>query len=415
MKLYVFFAMLFVCCFALKAGEFPDLERYIQTALASNTDLQSAQLAAEASRQESRLYSAWPDPALMIEGRGIPLDASRFGETRELMFMLEQMFPAPGLLNRMERRGELSFDIQNEMLRAVENDLRRQVKSIYFQLMYLESALQTNQKHSDLMRDFEQSAESKYIVNKTGQQDLYQIKIEQSRLRTERLVLEEKRASLAAEFNRLLNRNLNEPVTISPLPRLKTPINVVALDTLLESTNPFLRAARIRIAASENDIDLARSNSRPAFKVMGGYMAMNNMDDALMGRVGMTLPFMPWSNKDTRAAVEKSQVLQNKAEIDYTTVRDQLQVKMVQVNNAIAALVEQIHLYDSHIIPASEQTVSLSVIGYQADSVDFLSLLQYSREQLKHELRRDELVSQYWQKIAQLEYELGTTLDEVIQ
>ena len=74
-----------------------------------------------------------------------------------------------------------------------------QVKVIYFQLSFLDAALRTNQKHLDLLDDFNKIAESKYIVGKTGQQDLYQIKIEQGRLQSERLALEQKRASLAAD------------------------------------------------------------------------------------------------------------------------------------------------------------------------------------------------------------------------
>ncbi len=391
------------------------LHFYIQKALESNTEIIAAQLAATASEQDSRLSSAVPDPAFMIEGRGIPMDISRFGETRELMFMLEQLFPARGSLELLEQRGLLEHDIKNEMLAAVENDIVQQVKINYYKMQFIESALATNLEHITLVNELEKIAENKYIVGQTGQQDLYQIKIEQARLDAERLSLEEKRATLIADFNRLLNRNMSIDIRTSGIDANIGRLSIAMLDSVIDRTSPFLRAAQIRIHSSENDVELARANKRPSFKVMGGYMAMNGTDDALMGRVGMTLPFLPWSNKDTHAAVEKSKVLLNKAEFDYKTMRDRLVVSLNQRTNEMNKIEEQIGLYDNQIIPASRQIVTLSITGYQADSVDFLSLIQYAREQRNHELRRDELASEYWQKVAQLEYALGTSLDEVIK
>ena len=391
------------------------LHDYIKLALESNTEILSAQLAAEASQQDSRLNSALPDPAFMVEGRGIPLQASLFSETREWMFMLEQMFPPPGTLKRLQEKGQFSADIETEMLQAVRNDIRQQVKKLYYDISYLDAALATNREHVLLLDEFEQIAQRKYVVGKSGQQDLYQIKIEQARLKTEELSLQEKRSSKAAELNRLLKRDLYETIPAAQLDSTITQLSNVIFDSLLIKSNPFLKAARIRIAAGENDIDLARANKRPSLKVMGGYMAMNDRDDALMGRVGLTLPFMPWSSKDTRAALEKSRVLRNKYETDYITLKDQLAVRIAETTNSISALADQINLYNTKIVPASEHTVTLSIAAYQTDSLDFLSLVQYAREQLKNELRRDELISSYQQKLAQLEYILGTSLDEVIK
>lgn len=412
MKTHMLFMVLLMCLTGFGAAKnSATLSQYIDTALQSNTEILSAQLAVEAAQQDGRMNSAFPDPAFMIEGRSIPLDVSRFGDTRELMFMLEQMFPAPGALNRLEQRGDLAADIEAEMLRAVQNDITKHVKQTWYQLSYLDAALKTNQRHIDLMNDFEQIAESKYIVGQTGQQDLYQIKIEKAQLKSEQASLKEKRDSMAAEFNRLLKRDLFLPVYTDSLTWPVTMVSSTFPDSLLDENNPLLAAAHIRIASRENDVELARANKRPAFKVMGGYMAMNNADDALMGRVGLTLPFMPWSSKDTRAAVEKSRVIKNKAEVDYQTLKDRLAVQLTESTNSLQALEEQIDLYQYQIVPAAAHTVSLSRVGYEAGSIDFLSLIQYAREQLRHELRRDELISQYWQKTAQLEFIVGTDLE----
>ncbi len=322
----IFYMTLMGLLFMLNTAETQEspsiLHNYIKRALEANTHIRASALAVEAARQDSRLRSSLPDPALMIEGRGIPLDG-HFGDTRELMFMLEQMFPPPGSLERMRQRGNFAADIENEMQRAVELDIIRQVKQAFYEATYLDAALAANGEHATLLQHFEDIAESKYITGKATQQDLYQIKIEKARLESERASLRDKYAGKTAEFNRLLNRQLGENVRTDSVLDMPPAIDSTNAQQLLEKYNPFLAAARIRINSRENDIELARANSRPAFNVMGGYMAMNNMDDALMGRVGVTLPFMPWSSKDTRAALEKSRVLKNKADVDYQTLKDQ--------------------------------------------------------------------------------------------
>jgi outer membrane protein, heavy metal efflux system len=391
------------------------LEGYVKKALESNTQLLSSSLASQASEYDADIKSALPDPALMIEGRGIPMDLSRFGETRELMIMLEQMFPPAGSLKRLKEKGEFAADVNAEMLRAVKNDIRRQVKVAYYQLSYLDAAVATNREHLKLLDQFESIIMSKYVVAKAGQQDIFQIKIEIARLKTERLSLEEKRSTKAAELNQLLNKRLENKIPTLAIEAPASTHKIAMLDSSLEKWNPFLRAANIRIKSSKNDVRLARANKLPSVKVMGGYMAMNNANDVLMGRVGLTLPFMPWSSKDTRAALEKAHVNQNKADADYITLRDKLSVKLIASKNALYALYDQIDFYETQIVPAAEETVSLSVIGYQADTIDFLSLVQYARELLNHKLRADFLTAELQQQLAQLENVVGTKLNEVIK
>ncbi|MBN1482791.1 TolC family protein [candidate division KSB1 bacterium] len=415
MKKHTQYILLYLCCISsiLSAQNGSSLEDYLEQALTANTEIRKSQLAVEAAALDARMSRALPDPSFMIEGRGVPLEISRFGETREWMFMLEQMFPAPGSLKHLEQKAQFATDIQEALLRAVKNDITRQVKVIFYQLGYLDVALKSNADQLALLAEFEKIARSKYTVGRTGQQDLLQIEMEQARLLTARLKLEENLATETAEMNRILRRPLNETITTASLQLPAALYTASQLASIQEQFNPSLIIARLLLAVAENDGELARASKRPAFKVMGGYMVMNEMENTLMGRVGMTLPFMPWSSIKSRAAYEKSQVVKNKTEIEYQTLKDQLAVQLLAAVQDLSTLYNQIELYDQRIIPASEQTVSLSMAGYQADSVDFFSLIQYAREHLNNELLRDELVAMYWQKRAQLEYIVGTSLDEV--
>ncbi|MBN1464160.1 TolC family protein [candidate division KSB1 bacterium] len=385
------------------------LDEYIQEALDSNREILSARLATSAAQQENQLYSTLPDPTFMIEGRAIPLDL-HVRDTRELMFMFEQMIPAPGVLKRMQKSGEFAADIQAEMGRAVENDIMSRVKSLYSHLYYVDQALASNKKHLQLLDEIEEIAESSYIVNASGQQALYQIRIEKARLQADSLSLQQQRRSKQAEMNRLLKLPLDGHVPTDSalvMPNFPFKINV---DSLLELSNPFLRAAKIGTAASENAVMLARARGLPALQLMGGYMLMNDMDDAVMGRISVTLPFMPWANADSRAASARSQILARQSALDYEILLDKLRVKFITAQNELAALLSQIDLYRNVILPASARTVRLSVAAYQSNSLDFISLVQYARQDLQNQLAQIELSSQYLRTWAELENIIGQSI-----
>lgn len=388
------------------------LKESITLVLQENTELLAADLAHQAAEYSPAARSAIPDPAFMIEGRGIPLDASRFGETREIMFMLEQMFPFPGTLTHQHQAGEWEAKIAEQMYRAAQNNLTAMTKTVYYEIAFYDAALSINLTHIQLMHDFYDIAKAKYIVNQARQQDLFRITIERSRLQAKQLELEEQRSNAQKQLNQLLRRPLLSDVTVAPLPEETMTMSSIAVDSLLLKFHPALKSAEIRLAARDTDIRIARDTNKPDFRVMGGYMAMNDRDDALMGRLSMTLPFMPWSNKDSHAQIQQAKILKNKQEMDWVTLRDRLLVKAQSLSTTLQSQKERLHVYETEILPTSRQAVDLALADYQTGREDLLSLIEYERELLNNELEWLNLRKNIWQTFADLENAVGTTLEK---
>jgi len=93
----------------------------------------------------------------------------------------------------------------------------------------------------------------------------------------------------------------------------------------------------------------------------------------------------------------------------------------VDVENTIVARAEQvlydfedsnrkIKLYGDILVPKAEELVQASETAYQAGVVDFLSLIDAQRTQLKFQLQYERAVTDNMEKLAELEMLAGTQL-----
>jgi outer membrane protein, heavy metal efflux system len=403
--------ILFVLCFSLTFSYAQDerlsLDEFIDMGLKTNLKLISSELNKKMFSQESRINSALPDAKFMIEGRRIPMDLSQFGQTQEVMFMIEQMFPFPGKLDAMAQKGEFITTIQAELKNAVKIDLTRNISQLYYKLAFLDNAIDINQQHIKLISTITKVVQSKYVVGKALQQDVNRIKIESKKFEAKNYSLVKERQNSAIKMNRLLNRQLDTKITEIELPKQIVQLSSEKIDSLIVLSNPFAKIAKLKIQSSGNDIRLAKLGNKPDLMLMGGYMAMNSMDDMYMGRVALTLPFLPWSNKDTKAQVEKAILFNQKEANDFKDIVENLLSFSKELVNSLASLNERIMLYDDEIVPLSEQTVVLSLNNYQTNTLDFLTLVSYSRELLNNKLDSLMLWDQYYQKLAELERIVG--------
>ena len=384
-----------------------ELDNLTSIALQENLQIVSSQINTKMFEQKKRINSSLPDPMFMIEGRQIPMDLSQFDQTQQVMFMIEQLFPFPGKLDKKGKKGEYAAAIQKELENAVKLDIIANVSQLYYKLAYTDMAIQINRQQLELLDAIKDISKSKYTVGKALQQDVSRIQIEKTKFESQQIALVENRANTVIKLNRLLNRQLETKIPAANLPNQVVALNLNEISTALSENNPFVKIVNLKIESSGNDIQLAKLGNKPDIKIMGGYMAMNNMDDMYMGQVSFTLPFMPWSNKDTKAQLEKSELAYNRENINARDVLDNLKSQSNELLNSLNALQERISLYEKEILPQSEQIVELSMKNYQTSTLDFLTLLSYSRELLNNRLDAQMLWNQYYQKIAELEKLIG--------
>ncbi len=403
-----------VCFYSYAYAETNTLQQWIQTALENNRDVSVQDLKEQMSEFDADITSALPDPVFMTEFRGMPIDPIDPGQTSEWMFMLQQTFPFPGKLGKNKEIANMNVKIQNQQYLATENQVVAIVKSLYYQKIYLQQNINIYNEIDEILTSLLQVAEIKYKSGIISLVDINRFYIQQEKNRNKIVALNQLNSSLDLKINKVLGNPLN--TQLSPLAEpeeLMYPLpSNTQIDSILTNNNPDLESAALKIQTAELDYKLSKLDNYPDITIMGGYMAMYNMPDRLMGRISISLPFMPWSSKNTRAKTQKIQLLVDHNIIQKTDLLEKLKSESGAILLNLKSINSQYTTFMDKILPTSKQNIDLLITDFQTSSVDYADLLKSINEYLSLKIEKEKLLFDYRVKLAELEVITGSQLNE---
>ncbi len=376
----------------------------VQQALAHNPGLKAASARAKAAAEIPPQAGALPDPRLNLDALNLPVDS--FSTTQENMTQLRvglsQDIPFPGKLalrrqaaDRLARAARL--DVDEYRLRLV-----RDVRMSWWNLFYLDRALDIVRRNQTLLRQFITIAQTKYKVGRGLQQDVLLAQVELSKLLDIELQLKGARKRSAARFNALLGRSAASPVALPdqvsvslPPPPDERRLHDLALQhrPLLKKQDEIIEAARTRVALAEKDY-------YPDFRLGAayGFRQGNNTgrttkraDFASFG-LSLNLPIFTDDKQDR--ALDEAKAETARARFGKQDIADAVRAEVSQALADYRRAREQARLFKSGIIPQSSQTVASMLAGYQVGKVDFLNLVRAQVTLYNYE-------TQYWQALAE--------------
>jgi len=368
------------------AGEQPvlGLEQAVSEAVAANPGLAALKARAEALARIAPQEATLPDPNLTFRLSNLPLDT--FSMTQEPMtqtqVFVSQALPYPGKLTLREQaaasEGEAGIaDYEERRLVLV-----RDVKTVWWNLFYLDRALETVDRNQELLRQFVKIAATKYEVGKGLQQDVLLAQLELSKLLDAHLVLANLRQNEEARLNALLDRPANSPARLpqSVTKRSVKPAPAEVLMARALETRPLLLGLERRLEAAGLRVELARKDFYPDFTLGAGYgyRAGSNPDGsdrADFGTVfvGMSLPYFTRTRQN--AALEQRLLEKRRAELALSDARKRVEEAVSRALSDYRRTSEQVELLETGILPQARQTVDSMLAGYQVNKVDFLNLV----------------------------------------
>ena len=361
------------------------LQDALEAALANNQGLAGTRFQAEALGAVPSQQGALPDPMLGLNAINLPTDTFNLDQEpmTQMQISLSQKFPFPGKrgLQREASAHEASaaeIQIQEQQLQIAAN-----VRKTWWQLVYLDQAIEIIQQNQNLMRDFVQIANTKYKVGKGLQQDVLLAQLELSKLLNRQLPLEGMRDAAAADLNALMDRHPGKPIQIASttantdLPDL--PLQTELLDHAVGS-RPLLEIEREKKEAARARLDVAKKKSYPDFTVGAAYGFRDGADptgrdlpDLVTFRLGFNLPIYSSSKQDKAIEQRSSDYFGSKHKLNQTL--RSVQAEVARNYARYNASRDQVSLYDGAIIPQAQQTVSAMLSAYQVNKVDFLNVL----------------------------------------
>ncbi len=399
------------------AAEPLNLESLIKEGLENNP--QRKALGEDIKAAESRVSqaSALPDPTLSLNLLNLPI--SNLGFDQEPMsgkqVAFKQGLPFPGKLKLKAEISSVGVNLTESQYAEATNGLVKSITKFYYDIFYTDEAIATIDKNQQLLREFLKVAEQKYVVGKGLQQDVLKAQVELS-LMTERIInLRQKREQLEAGLNQLLNRPVTQDVPAAQRPVFKA--QTLSFDQLRElaiQNRPLLDFWKNRLLQSDRKIALARKNLLPDFAVTAAYTQRSVLTNGLGGAdfltTGISLNLPIYARSKQKQQVVEQQIMQKSLEERRESV---LQTVERDIDNALTELnktADLVELYRSGIVPQAGQSLESSLIGYQTDKVDFLTLISSQMTLLKLELEYTRLISTYYKNIAELEFIIGTSL-----
>ncbi|MBI5450696.1 MAG: TolC family protein [Gammaproteobacteria bacterium] len=337
----------------------------VAQAVAANPRLAQRRAEAEARTAIPAQAGTLPDPTLTLEPGRAAMNQFKVG--------IVQPLPYPGKLDL--QREIARHEAEAATLEAGETllQLTAQVRQAWWQLFYLDRALQTLHHSKDLLRQLVNVAESRYRVGAGLQQDVLRAQLGLSRLLAEEVELVGQRRSAEARLDALLYW----PVTTAVILPAEVAETLPELPAEAElqgraAQRPMLLARQRDIEAARSQRALARTDYRPDFMVGANYEWRNGEPDMQGVMFSMTLPLHTATRQD-RAVDQR--------DAELMAQRLALQQAQMQVAAEVAAAAadyqrsrEQARLLKNAVIPQATQTVTSMRVGYQVGKVDFFNL-----------------------------------------
>ena len=386
------------------------IDEAVSLAREANPMLRAARLRADAASERVSQVGALPDPQFTFGLLNRPV--SDFGRTDQTMtmnaFELKQRFPWPGKLGFSEERAaHLS---QAERLEADESEaaLVARVKSVYYQLAFMDRALDIMRDTRDLLRQFEEVSSALYSVGRGLQQDVLQAQVSVAGMTEDITVMEQNRLAMAARLNSLLARPATVVVAGLQLPTVVGEIPPVdSLMALAAERRPALRAARERALAAEAGYRAARRSVYPDFTLRLAYGQRPEFVDFMTIALGINIPV--WAGSKQLAQRREMQAMQAMEEARELDLYNETFARIAEQRAEAERSRSLGKLYVTSVLPQARAAVESALSAYRVGQVDFSTLVQNEMTVNRYEIDGVRLTADYHRALAELEALVGET------
>ena len=175
------------------------LDSLLARALAVSPQLRAARARVTAARAQVTPAGLRPDPMLMAGIQNFPVSQPGFSDVMTMkMIGVSQTLPYPGKLGLQRRVAERETEGTVATLTDVTRQVLYDVRAAYYELVFLDHALEIVQRNTDVLGNLIHLTETRYSVSTSSQSDVLKARVEAARLAETAVTLTtQRRATLA--------------------------------------------------------------------------------------------------------------------------------------------------------------------------------------------------------------------------
>lgn len=369
----------------------PDLAALEQVAFESSPTLRAAYERWRSHVSAIALVRSLPDPTL---GFGI---FAQEVETRvgpqQARFAFEQRIP---WLSKLTLAGDARALAARAAFAEAEShrlDLRVKIRAIWGELYFLGKRIAITTDNVALVRQWEQSARTRYQSSLLSYRDIARAQIELGTLEDELARLRQRQRPLVTRLLALVGAGLHSAVA---LPEALEPVLPLPADdelrAKLRERNPELSALDHLADSARVEVERARSRYRPDFRLGLAYTLTGDArvpgipdsgKDAVMPQLGLTLPI--WRHA-YGAGVESAAASHRAASEGMRGRRLALEAELDDALFSLQDAQRRQVLYRDDILPKARETLESTTASYRSGRAGLIDLIDAQRTLLEFNL-----------------------------
>lgn len=338
---------------------------------------------------------------VMVDGMMVSVRDERMNATA---VNWSQMVPL-GKLGPMERMERRMADRMAAEHRLESSMTLRALKESFVDLYAVDASALTLSRMQDVIDLMTRGAEAMYRSGQGRQADVLRAQLEGSMLRERLVMLEGRRAVIAAEMNRIAGIAAGAPVgTPGDLLPYRIEIGDVA-----ETDCPAVAVELASLEAARAGVDVARSMFIPDVEFMGEVQLPAGRDPGWEIGAALTIPL--WSGQRQVPALREAEARREEAA---ARAEAALQAAGRDARSALAmarAAANQHALYEHTIVPQARLALEASLAGYRAGTVDFMDVMTNLAAVIQYELAEIESTADFYRALAMFEETSGRSFE----
>lgn len=352
-----------------------------------------------------------PDPMLMFGWLNVPvedfdLDTEPMNQIR---FSVKQMFPGGDTLD--VKRARTLSDAARVREQAVTRRLSvlQQTRNAWFETHYWEAALDIVLENEPLFVQLRDVTQSFYSTGRKGLDDVVRSELELQRLKDREQNIAEKIASQRAMLSRWTGLEEGRSPLPDELPAwpMAMPTDAGYRNRVIE--HPMVLAMDRQIDKLQQGVDLARQQYKPDWSIEFAYAFRDakrpngvEVSDVASVVASMDLPLFTGKRQDKRVSAASQQF---NAGLDQRLdmikgLGQKLDAELARLDK----LNRRLELYETMILPQSEQQAEAALMAYKAEQSDFSEVMRSHIAQLESSLQYQRLQTDRLKAIAAIRF-----------
>jgi cobalt-zinc-cadmium resistance protein CzcA len=354
------------------------IEDAVNIALNNNSEIQSQKLDVQSSEIMKKSVFELPKT-------NINLQYGQYNSiNKDLGFQINQSIPFPTYYSAKSNLYKAEWRYSQWQQYALESKVKAQVRSHFYQLLYLQNTKTTLQTLDSLYVDLVSAAALRY---KTGETNLLEKTTSETRRGQLSLLLKQTETDIAIAYNSLKTLlNTNEEFTIDNNRNFQPLVLGSSFDTSLIENNPSLQALYQQATIAEQNKNVEAATALPDFNI--GYfnqslIGTQNIDGTdvyfdgskrFQGlNIGISIPLTCMNtNQKIRSLTVKQQVLKKEADKEKLLLQTQLQNALLIYNQNLS----QYNYFKSTAIPNAEIIMHTAKVSFRSGDIGYIEYLQ---------------------------------------